>query len=158
VHSASLHSHHHALLHSSNRTHSLHFIPLRSIPVVHLCHCFSEKNYTTQQKTRHPYRNNNIVIFPILILCHFKKYDIFASLMCDNSKDMEATVANEPLNSTQLRLLKLFSRIKNEEEMNEIDNILMDFYRKKADKTTEEFWNRNNLTAPDMEKIMYGHD
>ena len=78
--------------------------------------------------------------------------------MCDNRKDMEATVASAPLSLTQLRLLKLFSRIKNEEEMNEIDNILMDFYRKKADKTTEEFWNRNNLTAPDMEKIMYGHD
>ena len=71
---------------------------------------------------------------------------------------MKATVANAPLNSTQLRLLKLFSRIKSEEEMNEIDNILMDFYRKKADKITEEFWNRNNLTAVDMEKIMYGHD
>jgi len=71
---------------------------------------------------------------------------------------MEATVANIPLNPAQLRLLKLFSRIKSEEEMNEVDNILMDFYRKKADKITEEFWNRNNLTAADMEKIMYGHD
>ena len=71
---------------------------------------------------------------------------------------METTVLNIPFNSTQLRLLKLFSRIKSEEEMNEIDNILMDFYRKKSDITTEEFWNRNNLTAVDMEKIMYGHD
>jgi len=71
---------------------------------------------------------------------------------------MEATVAYTPFNSTQLRLLKLFSRIKSEEEMNEIDNILMDFYRKKADNTTEEFWNKNNLTAADMENIMYGHD
>jgi len=71
---------------------------------------------------------------------------------------METTVANAPLNLTQLRLLKLFSRIKSEEDMNEIDNILMDFYRKKADKITEEFWNKNSLTAADMEKIMYGHD
>jgi len=71
---------------------------------------------------------------------------------------METTVANIPLNSTQIRLLKLFSRIKSEEKMNEIDNILMDFYRKKADKITEEFWNKNNLTAADMEKMMYGHD
>ena len=71
---------------------------------------------------------------------------------------MEATVVNAPLNSIQLRLLKLFSRIKSEEEMNEIDNILMDFYRKNTDKITEEFWNKNNLTAADMEKIMYGHD
>ena len=71
---------------------------------------------------------------------------------------MEATVANSPLNSIQLRLLKLFSRIKSEEEMNEIDNILMDFYRKNTDKITEEFWDTDNLTAADMEKIMYGHD
>ena len=71
---------------------------------------------------------------------------------------MEATVASEPLNSIQLRLLKVFSRIKSEEEMSEIDTILMDFYRKKADNVTEDFWNIANLTAADMEKIMYGHD
>ena len=71
---------------------------------------------------------------------------------------MEATVVNTPFNSTQLRLLQLFSRIKSEEEMNEIDTILMNFYRKKTDKVTEDFWNNNNLTAADMERIMYGHD
>ena len=76
----------------------------------------------------------------------------------NNSNDMETTIANAPLNSIQLRLLKLFSRIQNEEEMDEIDAILMDFYRKKTDKITEEFWNINNLTAADMERIMYGHD
>ena len=71
---------------------------------------------------------------------------------------MEAIVANTPFNSTQLRLLKLFSRINSEEDMNEIDTILMNFYRKKTDKITENFWNCNNLTEVDMEKIMYGHD
>jgi len=65
---------------------------------------------------------------------------------------MEATVANVPFNSIQLRLLKLFSRIKSEEEMSEIDDILMNFYRKKTDKITEEFWNKNNLTADESRK------
>jgi len=71
---------------------------------------------------------------------------------------MEATVANEPLNSVQLHLLKIFSFTKSEEGLQELQSVLFDYYRNKLKVQTNEFWEKNNLDNSKMEAIMYGHN
>ena len=71
---------------------------------------------------------------------------------------MEATVANEPLNSVQLHLLKIFSFAKSEEGLQELQSVLFDYYRNKLVVQTNEFWKKNNLDSSKMEAIMYGHN
>jgi hypothetical protein len=57
----------------------------------------------------------------------------------------------------QLFLLKTFSDKKNEQNINEIQQLLLDYYRKKTDEITDAFWNENNLDNNRMREIMYGH-
>ena len=71
---------------------------------------------------------------------------------------MEVTVANEPLNSVQLHLLKIFSFAKSEEGLQELQSVLFDYYRNKLKVQTNEFWKNNNLDNSKMEAIMYGHN
>ena len=71
---------------------------------------------------------------------------------------MEAIIANAPLNSVQLHLLKIFSFTKNEEGLKELQAVLFDYYRNKLKVQTNEFWEKNNLDNSKMEEIMYGHN
>ena len=72
---------------------------------------------------------------------------------------METTViSQEPLNSVQLHLLKVFSFAKSDEGLKELQGVLFDYYRKKLLTQTNEFWEKNNLDASKMEEIMYGHN
>ena len=70
---------------------------------------------------------------------------------------MEAAVAHSPFNPAQLFLLKTFSRIKSEEEAEEIQSLLLDYYQKKLDTAANEFWDSHNLDNAKMEELMYGH-
>jgi len=66
---------------------------------------------------------------------------------------MEATVAHQPLNATQLHLLKLFSYKKTEESLQELKSVLLDFYQKKLDEETERWWQENNMTVEKFEEM-----
>ena len=46
---------------------------------------------------------------------------------------MEAIVNNLPLNQAQILLMQAFSRIRSEQENEELQQILHDYYRKKVD-------------------------
>jgi len=70
---------------------------------------------------------------------------------------MEATVANAPLNSVQLHLLKVFSFSKSDEGLQELQTVLFNYYRNKLKEQTSEFWEKNKLNNSKMEEIMYGH-
>ena len=71
---------------------------------------------------------------------------------------MVSTVMNSPLNSVQLHLLKMFSVTKSEESLSELQTVLFDYYRKKLNAQTREFWENNQLDSSKMEEIMYGHN
>jgi len=71
---------------------------------------------------------------------------------------MEAIIANAPLNSVQLHLLKIFSFTKSEEGLKELQAVLFDCYRNKLKVQTNEFWEKNNLDNSKIEEIMYGHN
>jgi hypothetical protein len=62
------------------------------------------------------------------------------------------------LNPTQLYLLQLFASQRQEKEKEEVQALLLDYYRKKVDAATDEFWETHHLDNAKMEEIMYGHD
>ena len=72
---------------------------------------------------------------------------------------METTlVSQEPLNSVQLHLLKMFSFTKSDEGLKELQGVLFEYYRKKLLAQTTDFWKKNNLDSSKMEEIMYGYN
>ena len=65
---------------------------------------------------------------------------------------MEAIVTSPPLNAAQLYLLQTFAHIKSEESLEELKSVLFDFYRKKLDEETDNWWKENNMTPEKFEE------
>lgn len=55
-----------------------------------------------------------------------------------------------PLTNAQIELLKLFSTNMNNEELNELRNLLAQFYANKAINEADRIWDEKNLTEEDM--------
>jgi hypothetical protein len=70
-----------------------------------------------------------------------------------NDKDMESAVKNSPLNETQIILLQAFSRIKSEEEKTDIQDILLNYYRKRVDA----YANTISMNDEMIEEILTSH-
>jgi len=66
---------------------------------------------------------------------------------------MGATIANAPLNETQILLLQSFSRIKSEEEKADIQAMLLDYYRKRVDSHANEI----SFSNEKIEEILNSH-
>ena len=66
---------------------------------------------------------------------------------------MEAVVANPPLNETQIFLLQAFSQIRSEEEKEDIQGLLLDYYRKRVDNYASNF----SFTNEKLEEILNSH-
>lgn len=61
---------------------------------------------------------------------------------------------NSPLNKAQLELLKLFSRVNNEEELNEIRTIIGRYYANKAIAEADRLWDERGYTQQTMDDWM----
>jgi hypothetical protein len=66
---------------------------------------------------------------------------------------MEATVSQMPLNEVQTFLLQAFSRMKSEEERDDVQALLLDYYRKKVDAHI----NSVSLNNEKIEEILQSH-
>ena len=66
---------------------------------------------------------------------------------------MESAVLNTPFNDAQLLLLQTFSHVKSEESFNELKSVLLDFYQKKIDEETDNWWEENNMTVEKFEEM-----
>ena len=66
---------------------------------------------------------------------------------------MGATVANAPLNETQIFLLQAFSQIKSEEEKTDIQDMLLDYYRKRVDVQASQI----SLSNERIDEILNSH-
>ena len=66
---------------------------------------------------------------------------------------MESAVKNSPLNETQIILLQAFSRIKSEEEKTDIQDILLNYYRKRVDA----YANTISMNDEMIEEILTSH-
>jgi hypothetical protein len=63
---------------------------------------------------------------------------------------MEATGATQ-LNPAQLNILRLMSYIDTEQEQNELQDILLQFYRQKTDRLLLQFQKENNITQQTLD-------
>jgi len=62
------------------------------------------------------------------------------------------------LNPTQLNVLNLMSYINTEQELQELQGILLEFYRKKADRLLLQFQQENNITQQTLDEWSCQHE
>ena len=70
---------------------------------------------------------------------------------------MEATRATQ-LNPAQLNILRLMSYIDTEQEQNELQDILLQFYRQKTDRLLQQFQKENNITQQTLDEWSNLHE
>ena len=70
---------------------------------------------------------------------------------------MQATLSNQPLNSTQIFVLQTFATAQTETEKDELTSLYLDYIQQKLDKAANEFWDSEKLDNTKMEELMYGH-
>ena len=66
---------------------------------------------------------------------------------------MATIVAKQPFNETQILLMQIFSSIKTEQEKNDIQALLLDYYRKRVDKGAREV----HLSNEQIDEILNSH-
>lgn len=63
------------------------------------------------------------------------------------------TVQRTVFNPAQLYLLEMFSRIKSDEELNDIKKLVAAYYAKRLDKMTEKMWQSGELDQKRLDEI-----
>ncbi|GHT38226.1 hypothetical protein AGMMS49965_00930 [Bacteroidia bacterium] len=69
----------------------------------------------------------------------------------------QVLVAQSPLNSVQIHLLKMFAFNKQEENLSELKSMLLKFYRAKVDEEAAKVWDDKNLSDEKIEAMLYSH-
>jgi hypothetical protein len=68
-------------------------------------------------------------------------------------KIMGAIAIKQPFNETQILLMQTFASIKTEQEKNDIQSLLLDYYRKRVDKGAKEI----HLSNEQIDEILNSH-
>lgn len=71
---------------------------------------------------------------------------------------MAENMVTTKLNPTQLNVLSLMSYISTEQEQQELQDILLQFYRKKADSLLLQFQQQNNITQQTLDEWSNQHE
>ena len=58
-----------------------------------------------------------------------------------------------PLNKAQLELLKIFGKIKTEGELNELKDVIVNYYAQRLMDRVDKIWDERGYTEEDMERI-----
>ena len=66
---------------------------------------------------------------------------------------MVSTVMNQPLNDTQILLLQTFAKIKSEQEREEVQDLLLNYYQKRVDAQA----NQVHFSNEKIEEILNSH-
>ena len=72
--------------------------------------------------------------------------------------NIESLMETTQLNPAQLNILSLFSYIDSEQEEQELQEILLDFYRKKTDRLLLQFQQENNITQQTLDEWSNQHE
>ena len=67
---------------------------------------------------------------------------------------METTV----FNPIQLHLLKMFSHMKSEQELKEVQQVLSEYYFKKVEEHANEVWDKLGLTQEKLDELANIHE
>ena len=70
----------------------------------------------------------------------------------------ESSNINTPLNSTQLEILKLFSRELEEKDLLEIKRLIVRYLAEKATKLADDVWEKKGWSNEDMDNLLNTHD
>jgi hypothetical protein len=57
-----------------------------------------------------------------------------------------ATISHEPLNATQIHFLQSLHFVKNDEMMQELQQLVSDYYFKKMEEEADKWWQENDMT------------
>ena len=82
----------------------------------------------------------------------FSFYAYFCSVRYQNTVIMD-NVQPTVFNPAQLYLLRLFSRIKSDEELNDIKQLVSDYYAKRLDQLTQKMWETGELDQKRLDEI-----
>ena len=66
---------------------------------------------------------------------------------------METTVMNQPLNETQILLLQTFAKMKTEQEREEVQDLLLNYYQKRVDVQASQV----HFSKEKIEEILHSH-
>ena len=67
-------------------------------------------------------------------------------------------MATTQLNPTQINVLSLMAYIDTEQEMQELQDVLLQFYRKKTDSLLLQFQQENNITQQKLDEWSNQHE
>ncbi|MDR1720143.1 MAG: hypothetical protein LBR67_08535 [Dysgonamonadaceae bacterium] len=70
---------------------------------------------------------------------------------------MTVTDLQPAFNPVQLHLIEMFSYIKTEEAMNELQEVLLDFYKKKLNEETNRLWAEGVINDDKIEEMLNTH-
>jgi hypothetical protein len=68
------------------------------------------------------------------------------------------SVINKPLTNLQLELMKLFSLDLSEEELNDVRQILSNYFANKASNEMDRLWDENNWSNETMDNWLEGNN
>jgi len=66
---------------------------------------------------------------------------------------MEAIALNQPLNDTQMFVLRTFATARNEQERDELTSLYLDYIQRRLDAATDKWWNENDMTPEKFNEI-----
>ena len=66
---------------------------------------------------------------------------------------MGATTIHQPLNETQIHFLQTLQFVKTEQMMQELKQIVSEFYFNKMNEEAEKWWETNDMTAEKFDKL-----
>jgi len=66
---------------------------------------------------------------------------------------MQATAFQQPLNATQIHFLQTLQFVKTDKMMQELQQVVSEFYFKKMSEEADNWWEKNNMTAEKFDKL-----
>jgi len=68
---------------------------------------------------------------------------------------MKATLSHQPLNSAQIHFLQTLKFVKTDKMMQELQQVVSDFYFKKMEDEGNKWWEDNNMTEEKLHEMFH---
>ena len=66
---------------------------------------------------------------------------------------MQATLSHQPLNSAQIHFLQALQFVKTDRMMQELQQVVSNFYFKKIEEEADKWWEENDMTNEKLEEM-----
>ena len=70
---------------------------------------------------------------------------------------MSATLSHAPLNPAQIHFLLTLQFVKTETMLQELQQVVSDFYFKKMEEEADKWWDENNMSNEKLDKMLNSH-